>query len=99
MSRYRKDNKFRKAWLGATPQQRNAFRNAFKEAEDRLAKAKGDLAPVQERLEKAWEAIYQDDEPVCLACLMYEMQVLDEHAPEAFDDLMGCLGPGWLDEE
>ena len=97
--RYRKDNKFRKAWERATPEQRNAFREAFHAVDAHADKAKGDMECLYNSLEGAWESIYDKDEPVDLACLLYEMQGFKNHVVKAFDDLMACLGPGWLDEE
>ena len=99
MSRYRKDNKFRKAWDRATPEQRNAFRLAFSATEVILARVKNELKPVYDALQFAWEAVYDKDEPVDLACLLYEMQGMGNHVEKAYDDMLECLGPGWQDPE
>lgn len=97
--RYRKDNKFKRAWMRATTEQRNAFREAFCMVDTHADKAKGAMECLYSSLDGAWESIYDKDEPVDLACLLYEMQGFKNHVVKAFDDLTTCFGPGWLDYE
>lgn len=97
--RYHKDNKFKKAWERATPQQRNAFRETFHMVDAHADKVEGDLRCMHDSLERAWSSIYDKDEPVDLACLLYEMQGFKSHVVKAFTDLIMCLGTGWLDME
>lgn len=98
MSRYRQNNKFKKAWERATPEQRNAFRRAFKAAEAHGQRAEKELSPVYEELWSAWDGIYNKDVPEGLFC-MYVGLSLRQDAERAFDDFLDCLGPGWGEME
>lgn len=99
MSRYRKDNKFKRAWMRATPEQRNLFRKVFTATEAKMEMVEKELRPMYELLQRAWEVVYDKDEPTNLACLLYEMQGVRNHVEMAYDDLLECLGPGWQDPE